>query len=92
MLRELLLCKKDIPYVVGVRSIETALMFGFVKKEKHNVIIANRIFETLLYNYFLAAPAMREEPIYDEALRDKNQFIRDGHLDMELVLEKPACY
>ncbi len=92
MLRDLLLCGKDIPYVVGVRSIETALMFGFVKKEKHNVIIANRIFETLLYNYFLAAPAMREEPIYDEALRDKNQFIRDGHLDMELVLEKPACY
>lgn len=35
---------------------------------------------------------MREEPIYAEALRDKNQFIRDGHLDMELVLEKPACY
>lgn len=34
MLRDLLLCGKDIPYVVGVRSIETALMFGFVKKEK----------------------------------------------------------
>lgn len=30
MLRDLLLCGKDIPYVVGGRSIEAALMFGYV--------------------------------------------------------------
>lgn len=63
MLRDFLLCGKDIPYVVGVRSVETALMFGFVKKVGHNVVIANRIFETLLYNFFLAAPAMQKERI-----------------------------
>lgn len=88
MLRDLLLCGKDIPYVVGVRSVETALMFGFVKKVGHNVVIANRIFETLLYNFFLAAPAMQKERIYDEALRDKNQFVQNGRLDMKRLLEK----
>ena len=31
---------------------------------------------------------MQKERIYDEALREKNQFIRDGRLDMRLVLEK----
>lgn len=88
MLRDFLLCGKDIPYVVGVRSVETALMFGFVKKVGHNVVIANRIFETLLYNFFLAAPAMQKERIYDEALRDKNQFVQNGRLDMKRLLEK----
>ncbi len=88
MLRGLLLCGKEIPYVVGVRSVETALMFGFVKKVNHQIVIANRIFETLLYNLFLASPSMQKERIYDEALREKNQFIRDGRLDMRLVLEK----
>lgn len=88
MLCDLLLRGKEISYVVGVRSVETALMFGFVKKVENNIVIANRIFETLLYNWFLASPAMQKERIYDEALRDKNQFIQDGRLDMRLVLEK----
>ncbi len=88
MLRELLFRGKEIPYVVGVRSVETALMFGFVRKEDNNVVIANRIFEILLYNFFLAEPALQQERIYDEALKDKNQFVRNGRLDMKRVLEK----
>lgn len=74
--------------MVGLRSIEMALMFGFVKKERHTIVIANRIFETLLYNLFLASPSMQQNVLYNEALRDKNQFIRNGRLDMKLVLEK----
>lgn len=88
MLRELLFRGKEIPYVLGVHSIEMALMFGFVRKSGNNIVIANRIFETLLYNLFLASPEMRQNPIYDEALLDKNQFIQNGRLNMRLVLEK----
>ena len=60
--------------MVGLRSIEMALMFGFVKKERHTIVIANRIFETLLYNLFLASPSMQQNVLYNETLRDKNQF------------------
>ncbi|MCI8648125.1 MAG: hypothetical protein HFE76_15335 [Firmicutes bacterium] len=56
MLRDLLLKRKEIPYVMGIHSIEMALLLGFVKKEQNTVVIANRIFETLLYNLFLASP------------------------------------
>ena len=87
-LRDLLFLGKEIPYVVGLRSIEMALMFGFVKKERHTIVIANRIFETLLYNLFLASPSMQQNVLYNEALRDKNQFICNGCLNMKLVLEK----
>lgn len=88
MLEELLFKGKEIPYVIGIRSIEMALMFGFVKRSHNVIMVANRIFETLLYNLFLALPAVQREDIYDAALKDKNQFIKDGHLDMVLVLEK----
>lgn len=89
MLRNLLFAGKEITYVIGVRSIETALMFGFAKISKNNqVVIANRIFETLLYNFFLAVPSMQQEEIYDAALKDKIMFTAHGHLNMKLVLER----
>lgn len=88
VLRKLLFEGKEIPYALGDRSIEMALMFGFVRRSGSLVVVANRIFETLLYNFFLISPEMKKEKIYDEALKDKNQFIRDGRLNMRLVLEK----
>lgn len=88
LLRDLLFQGKDIVYVVGIRSIEIALMFGFVKRRNGTIVLANRIFELLLYNFFLSSPEMQKNSIYDAALKDRNQFIRDGCLDMRLVLEK----
>lgn len=88
MLRDLLFTGKEIAYVVGVHSVETALMFGFVKVLDNQVIVANRIFETLLYNFFLAVPSMQQEEIYDAALKEKSLFIENGHLNMKRVLER----
>lgn len=65
MLRDLLFTGKEITYVVGIRSIEIALLFGFVKRVDNTVVIANRIFETLLYNLYLASPAMQQNKLYD---------------------------
>ncbi len=88
MLRDLLFKGKEIAYVVGVRPVEMALMFGFVKVSNNQVVIANRIFETLLYNFFLAVPSMQQEEIYDAALKEKSLFIENGHLNMKMVLER----
>lgn len=74
MLRDLLFKGKEIPYVIGIRSIELALIFGFVKASDNQIHIANRIFETLLYNLFLSEPQMQQEEIYTAALKDKEQF------------------
>lgn len=78
----------EIPYVLGDRPIEMAMMFGFVRRSGNLVAVANRIFETLLYNYFLMPSKTQQEEICDEALKDKNLFVQDGRLDMRLVLEK----
>ena len=67
---------------------DNLLMFGFIKTEHGTVQIANRIFETRIYNYFLTLPEVQNGDMYKIAVRNKNQFIRNGELDMELLLEK----
>lgn len=67
--------------------IDIANMFGFVKNEDGKMVISNRIFETRLYNFFLSEEEINSQ-IYSEGYMEKNQFIKNGILDMDLVLEK----
>ncbi len=69
-------------------SINYALMYGFISVENGSVKIANRIFETVLYNFFLTTQKMQDTPTYKAGAFEKNQFIQNGELDMELILEK----
>lgn len=69
-------------------SMDIAQMFGFVKNVDGTVAIANRVFETRLYNYFLSTDEAQDSEIFTRASDNKNQFIYDGHLNMELVLKK----
>ena len=87
MLKDLLLKGRTIEYVPGDMGIRMAAMFGFVKVENGMVSVANRIFETRLYNGFLAEQA-RQMEIAQYAAEEKNQFIVDGQLDMERVIRK----
>lgn len=48
---------QSIAYNPDDESIKTALMFGLIKVEDNNVLIANRIFEIRLYNMFLTSAA-----------------------------------
>ena len=50
--------------------------------------ISNRIFETRLYNYFLTTDEVISDNIYQSALQNKSQFVKDGHLNMRMVLER----
>ncbi len=88
MLRELLFIGKTISYTPTSRAINLALMFGFIKNDSGKVIPANRIFDTLLYNHFLSEDETYVSDMYKVALRDKNQFIVDGHLNMCRVMER----
>ena len=79
---------QSIVYNPDDAAVDMALMFGFVKTEHGMVTVANRIFETRLYNMFLTLPEEQESGIYRAALQNKSQFIRNGQLDMKLILEK----
>lgn len=78
----------EVLYNPDEEAISIAYMFGFVKTEDNKVVVANRIFETRIYNYFLSVPEVQNSGIYAAALQNKNQFISNGHLNMRLILEK----
>lgn len=61
MLKELLLKGQMIEYVPGDIGIRMAVMFGFIILKNGMVTVANRIFETRLYNGFLAEEARHLE-------------------------------
>ena len=88
MIYQLLFQGQPIAYNADDPATDMLLMFGFIKAEQGTVQIANRIFETRLYNYFLTLPEVQNGDMYRLALRNKNQFIKNGQLDMEQILAK----
>lgn len=85
MLKELLLNGRMVEYVPGDIGIRMAVMFGFAVLNNGVLAVSNRIFETRLYNGFLAEQARHIE-ISQIAAEEKNQFIKEGQLDMEPVI------
>jgi hypothetical protein len=69
-------------------AIDMAQMYGFVKNDNGGIAIANRIFEIRLYNYFLSTSEAQNTKIFKAASYDKNQYIKNGHLDMDTVMSK----
>lgn len=85
-LYDILFCGKSIPYNPGTELVSIGAMFGFLKENQGQVAISNRIFEIWFYNLFIAEEAISSR-MYDAGERDKNQFVRGGRLDMDLVLK-----
>ena len=88
IISNLLFQGRSIAYNPDDKAIQNARMFGFVKVVNSEVLLANRIFETRLYNYFLLRFSEQSSDIYFESSRQKSQFIVDGHLNMRRILEK----
>ncbi len=87
VLYDLLFTGKPVPYMAMNDDIEIAVMFGFVKNAEGTAVISNRIFETVLYNWFMSKEYSGSR-IYDEGLRGRNQFIVGRHLNVRRILEK----
>ncbi len=87
MLKEILFHGRQYSYERENPFINLGIMFGFLKNQNHTVMVANRIFEMKLYNIFLSEEETGNLE-YQADTFDKNQFVQNGHLDLELVLRK----
>jgi hypothetical protein len=87
-LYQILIQGRRISYNPDDSVIKLAMMYGFVKEQNGAVVIANRIFETRLYNAILTTKNMQSTSIYKSGEYDKNQFIENNQLNMERILEK----
>lgn len=87
VLYDLLFTGRPVPYTGMNDTIEDAVMFGFVKNENGTAVISNRIFETVLYNWFMSEEYF-DSKIYSVGVQEKNLFVTDGHLNVRCILEK----
>lgn len=87
VLYQLLFTGKPIPYVSQNPYIDIASMLGFIRNVQGTAVIANRIFEAVLYNLFISEEFPTSK-MYDAGTQIKNQFIECGHLNLRRVLEK----
>lgn len=87
MIYSILFGGKSFPYYPVSQPMKIGVLFGFIKEENEQAVIANRIFETFFYDLFLAEDIL-ESKTYDAALLSRNQFVKNGILDMELILTK----
>ena len=88
----LLVNGKRIPYRPDDDAIKQLIMFGFAREKNGDVVIANRIFETRFYDMLLTETNAINSQIYLAGERQKPEFVSQGHLNMELVLEKFVQY
>lgn len=91
IVEDIIYCGKKIPFSLEEKSIGLGSMFGYLKEENGHVAIANRMFEMCLLNMFMAREAINSD-VYARGGSDRFGFIRDGMLDMELVLRKFVEY
>lgn len=87
MLKSILFEGESVSFNPDNAVLSLAAMFGYVKSENGQVKVSNRIFETRLYNYFLSLEET-ESAACKDARENINEFVKNGCLDMELLLRK----
>ena len=87
MIENILFRGTKYPYFQYNLPVSVGSMFGFLKEKDGLVSVSNRIFETSLYNYYISEQITKDARSR-EILKDKNQFIKNGFLDMKLVFQK----
>ena len=87
MLQNILFSGIDFPFKRETPIINLGVTFGFLKDKDGIVAVSNRIFETQLYDMFLAEMAVNNK-MYMETTANRNQFIVTGMLQMDLVMRK----
>ena len=88
MLYSMLFTGKNIVFNPDNPALDIAVMFGFVMNNCGSVVLANRIFEIRLYNYYLSSNELQNLEMYKLSLQDRIQFITEGRLNMRLVIER----
>ena len=63
-------------------------MYGLIRNNHNTVGVANRIFETRLYNLFLSDEELKNNVFSREGELAKNIFIEDGRLNVRLIMER----
>ncbi len=91
ILKDILYYGKSISYNSDNKILNVAAMFNYIKPVNGKVRIFNRIIETRLYNKFSSDEEI-SDILYTAGDTDRNQFVEDGKLLMDKILERFAVH
>ena len=86
-IRSILMEGKKLTWNPDNSEIVLMEMYGLIRNDHNTVRIANRIFETRLYNLFLSEEELKSNVFCREGELVKNRFVEDGKLNMRLILD-----
>ena len=87
-IRSILMEGTRLTWNADSREIVQMEMYGLIRNDMGIVRVANRIFETRLYNLFLSDEELKSNVFSREGDLAKNIFIEDGKLNMRLIMER----
>ena len=87
-IRSILMEGTKLTYSPDQEDIQQMQMYGLIRNDHNTVRIANRIFETRLYNLFLSDEEMKSNVFSREGGLAKNLFVEDGKLNMRYILSR----
>jgi len=86
-LRSILMDGITLSYISDQEDIACMEMYGLIRNDDNKVKVANRIFETRLYNLFTSEEEMNNNVFFNNGALEKNRFTGSGKLNMTAVLE-----
>lgn len=86
-IRSILMEGTKITWNSDQEDIAYMQMYGLIRNDHNAVKVANRIFETRLYNLFLSDEELNNNVFCREGELIKNIFIENGKLNMRLIME-----
>ena len=87
-IRSILMEGTKIAYNAQQDEIVQMQMYGLIRNDRNTVRVANRIFETMLYNLFLSEEELKNNIFSRAGDLARNQFVTDGKLNMRLILQR----
>jgi hypothetical protein len=88
LLYSILVLGESYTFKTGNPVIDLAHMFGIIENKNGIAKVSNRIFETIIYDYFISKDQTSAEPKKIKGVI--SEAIKNGRLDMELCLRKFA--
>jgi len=88
LIYDVLILGKKRTYTIINPTVERAAMYGFIKETDQGIAIANKIFESVICDYFIS----KDEGLPNKRIEGVLQYdvVKNGRFDMELALRKFA--
>ena len=90
LIEQIIVCGAQVIYEIRNPLIDLGVMYGILKEQDGRAVVSNVIFETIIFNYFTSVRSTYA--LTSTQYTEKSQYIKNGRLDMEIVLQRFAAF